>query len=133
MDLLGGGLDSLLGGGGMEPAGGASSGGDLFSAGAGSSAAGLGEIFGLGAVTAAAYVPPQEVSLIPNNPFMIRYVRSGWPGKRVQDISGEGSFEAGLGEISLGAVTAAAYVPPQEVGRFSQGSEVGGTGYGYKV
>ncbi len=62
MDLLGGGLDSLLGGGGMEPAGGGASGGDLFSATGGGSAAGLGEIFSLGAVTAGSYVPPQEVS-----------------------------------------------------------------------
>ncbi len=64
MDLLGGGLDSLLGGP-SEPvapaAGPAGGGGDLFSV--GSSTAGLGEIFGIGAVTAASYCPPQEVEL----------------------------------------------------------------------
>ena len=64
MDLLGGGLDSLLGGGGggMEPSAGPAAGGDLFAVGGGSTAAGLGEIFGIGAVTASSYVPPQEVS-----------------------------------------------------------------------
>ena len=61
MDLLGGGLDSLLGGGMEAPAGGPAAGGDLFGAGGTSTTAGLGEIFGVGAVTASSYVPPQEV------------------------------------------------------------------------
>ena len=63
MDLLGGGLDSLLGGGGggMEPSAGPAAAGDLFSVGGASTTAGLGEIFGIGAVTASSYVPPQEV------------------------------------------------------------------------
>jgi len=59
LDLLGEGLDSLLGGGGGGvPAGGA----DMFSGAGGGALGGLGEIFGL--AQQACFVPPQEVWLM---------------------------------------------------------------------
>lgn len=60
LDLLGEGLDSLLGGGG---GGIPQQGGDLFGASAGGSTfGGLGEIFGL-TPSSSFYVPPQEVGV----------------------------------------------------------------------